>query len=248
MIHAVLVDDEVQVLRGLELLIKKFIPEVKVVATSSDPEAAIELINDYRPDVVFLDINMPDLNGFELLQKLSYRKFHLVFTTAYEEYALRAIKESALDYLLKPVDPDELKKTIAKIKHTASAENSLDAVISTLREIAEKQKARILLTTKDETQYVIPSEIVCIEASARNSVVTLTSGRSLMVIRSLKDFEEELCAGELQFLRVHLSFIINLTHITRYLKDKGGQLIMQGGKAVPVSKLKKNEILAYLKI
>lgn len=114
MIHAILVDDEPRVLRSLELLIQKFVPEIKVVATTSEPEKAVELIDDYRPDVVFLDISMPGMNGFEMLEKLTFRNFHLVFTTAHEEYAIQAIRQSALDYLLKPVDAGELKKSLRK--------------------------------------------------------------------------------------------------------------------------------------
>src|SRR5829696_6483708 len=114
MIHAILVDDEIRVLRGLELLIEKFVPEIKVVASVSDPKRAVELINDYRPDMVFLDISMPGMDGFEMLEKLTYRDFHLVFTTAHEEYAIQAIRQSAFDYLLKPIKTAELKKVVER--------------------------------------------------------------------------------------------------------------------------------------
>ena len=246
MIHAILVDDEVKVLRGLELLIEKFVPEIKVVAAASDPEKAVELIDNYRPDVVFLDISMPVLNGFQMLEKLSFRNFHLVFTTAHEEYGIQAIRQSALDYLLKPVDTKELKKIVEKINRLNENNYKLDGIIEALKKITERQSTRVALPHKADTEYVNPEDIVYIEASVRNSLVCLSDGRTVTVSKPLKDFEEQLCERDLNFMRVHLSFIINLNFMTRYLKENGGQVVMHGLKSIPVSKNKKEEVLKFL--
>jgi two-component system, LytTR family, response regulator len=116
MIRAIIIDDEQSGINSLRLHLERFTADVKVVASSTDPAQGIGLIEDFRPEIVFLDINMPGLNGFELLAKLKYRKFHLIFTTAHDEYGLQAIKENALDYLLKPIDKQDLLEAIAKAK------------------------------------------------------------------------------------------------------------------------------------
>lgn len=119
--HAIIVDDEFNGIKVLELLIKKHFPDIKVVATTTDSIDGVVLINNFRPDIVFLDISMPGLSGFDLIEKLEYKNFHLIFTTAHREFAIKAIKKSATDYLLKPVDPDDLIASIERVKATWNA-------------------------------------------------------------------------------------------------------------------------------
>ncbi len=240
-LHAVIIDDEFNGMRSLELLIKRFVPELKVVALTVNPVEGISLINDYRPDIVFLDINMPTLNGFELLDRLEHKQFHLVFTTAHQEYALRAIKQSAVDYLLKPIDLAMLKICVEKIKAKVK-ENTFDTNVQELvKELVGLKNLRVQIPTKQSVEYVIPSSIIYIEANSNMCRILLTNLKLLEVNKSLKEYEQLLCKEGLFFLRIHNSFIINLNYVTRYLKEDGGQIILQGNKVIPISKHKKEE-------
>jgi two-component system LytT family response regulator len=246
MIHAVIIDDEMNGVKSLELLLTKFIPDVKVVATCTDARDGIEIINNYRPDVVFLDINMPALNGFDLIEKLTFREFHLVFSTAYQEYALRALKLNATDYLLKPIDIEELKATIERIRTNIEDKKRWPDMYATLKEMAEIRNMRIPLAAKGNITYVTADQVLYIEANSNQSVVTLAGGEQENVSSSLKDYEAQLCKPGQQFMRIHNSFIVNLHYVTRYIREDGGYVVMQGKKSIPISKHKKDEFLAYI--
>lgn len=242
MMHAILVDDEIDGLRSLELLLQGFEEDVKIVGSTSNVFEAVELINSYRPDVVFLDISMPELNGFELLEALRFRKFHLVFTTAHRNYGLRALKEGASDYLLKPIDRKELNVCLQKIKVRITQENVAPPdIYQILKVFNASNNTRVLLPTKASTEYVLPRDIVYIEANSRNAHVYLVNDQSVEVLCKLKDFEKQLCNGINGFLRIHNSYIVNIDYITRYIKDEGGFVVMRGKKAIPISKQKKEE-------
>jgi len=246
MIHAVLIDDEINGLKSLELLIEELKHEVKIVGTTTDAVEAIELINSYRPDIVFLDISMPQLNGFEVLERLQFKTFHLVFTTAHRNFALRAIKQGATDYLLKPVDKKELFVAIERVKYKI-AENQLRPDVSEmLKHINEVQNLRVLLPTKKSTEYVVPASILYIEANSNHALVHLTNGQNIEVTNNLKDFEQQLCKKEISFMRIHNSYIININYVTRYIKDDGGFVVLQGKKTIPVSRQKKDEFLKLI--
>ncbi|MES2680155.1 MAG: LytTR family DNA-binding domain-containing protein [Bacteroidota bacterium] len=245
MIHAVLIDDEYNGLKSLELLIEKFVADVKVVASTIDPLKGVELINNYRPDIVFLDINMPNLNGFELLKKLEFSAFHLIFTTAHREYALKAIKESATDYLLKPIDATDLNLAVEKVKQKISEKQKQPDALDILKHIYEIQDTRVSLPTKTAIEYVSPNDIVYIEAFSNYAVVFLRNGKEFTVYKALKDYEQQLCKNELAFIRIHNSYIINVNYVTRYLKDDGGYAVIQSRKSIPISKNKKE---AFLKL
>lgn len=244
MLHAILVDDEEDGLRSLELLLDGFKEEVKIVGSSADVFEAIELINSYRPDIVFLDISMPELNGFELLDRLQFRNFHLVFTTAHRNYGLRALKEGASDYLLKPVDREELADCILKIRSRIKEEKATPPdIYEVLKTFQALNSTRILLPTRTSTEYVLPADIIYIEADSRYSHVYLSNEQSIQVLCNLKEFEKQICNPVSAFLRVHNSFIINTDYVTRYIKDDGGFAVMRGQKMIPVSKQKKEEFL-----
>lgn len=246
MMRAVIIDDEHNSLRSLELLILQFVPELKVVATASDPLIGISLINDYRPDVVFLDINMPNINGFELLEKLDYRSFHLVFTTAHSEYGIRAIKQGATDYLLKPVDLEELEIVVGKIKQSIQKSQALPDMLSALNQIREPQEAKVVIPVKNGFEYMSPKEIVYIEASSSRSLVHCANGNRMMAYKALKDYELLLCRGNASFIRINNSFIVNLNYVTRYMKEDGGYVVLQDKKTIPVSKFKKDQFLRLI--
>ena len=246
MLHAVIIDDESNGLKSLELLIKKFSPEVKVIATSTKAIEGVKLINDYRPDIVFLDIYMPNLNGFELLEKLEFRNFHLIFTTAHKEYAIKAIKEQAIDYLLKPIGSEDLNIAVEKVKRKIKEHQLPNDVYKLLSGLQETQNIKIPIPGKNGIDLVHHNEIIHIEASSNNCVVTIQNKDSALVSKSLKDYEELLCKQEMPFIRIHNSFIINVNYATTYLKEDGGVVVMKDKKSIPISKNKKDEFLKLI--
>lgn len=243
MVHAIIIDDEINGLKSLELLLADLKQEIKIVGTTTDAVEAIELINSYRPDVVFLDISMPQLNGFEVLERLQFKNFHLVFTTAHRNFALKAIKQGAVDYLLKPVDIKELYETVARIKEKMAEGQVKTDMYELLKRLNEVQNMRVLLPSKKSTEYVFPADIIYIEARSNNSQVGLTNGQLIEVISNLKDFEYQLCKKESSFMRVHHSYIINVDYVTRYIKDDGGIAVLKGKKSIPISRQRKEDFL-----
>lgn len=241
MMRAVIIDDEFNSLRSLELLITQFVPDLKVVATSSDPGKGIDLVHNYRPDIVFLDIHMPSMNGFELLEHLDFRDFHLIFTTAHSEYGLKAIKQSAVDYLLKPVDLEELEKAVERIKVSMQKKSDLPEIIRFLKQLHDLQDTKITIPVKNGFEHLVPNDIVYIEANSNNSLVTCLNGETMTSYKILKDYELMLCKENRPFIRINNSYIININHVTSYLREDGGYAVMQRKKTIPISKLKKDQ-------
>jgi len=243
MLHAIIIDDELNGLISLELLVKKYLPGIKVVAKTTDALEGVELVNNFRPDIVFLDINMPNLNGFELLEKIEFKKFHLIFTTAHEEYALKAIKKNALDYLLKPIDADDLKKAIEKINKNIDDHSAMQNALHFLNNIKETGDVKISVPAKTGIDLVSANDIMYIEADSNQAIVVLKTKNKINVTRSLKDYEKQLCETNKNFIRIHNSFIININYVSRYVPEDGGYAVIQNEKSVPISKNKKEEFL-----
>ena len=246
MIHSIIVDDEINGLKSLEYLLAELKEEVNLVGATTDAIEAIELINNYRPDVVFLDISMPQLNGFEVLERLKFKNFYLVFTTAHKEYALQALKQGATDYLLKPIDRKELYKTIQKVQQRMIENLVKPNIYEILKLIAQAQNTRVFLPTKQGTEYVTPADIIYIEADSNYTKVFLRNGQTIQVNTLLKDFEKQLCKAEFNFIRIHHSYIINVDYVTRYIKDDGGFAVLQGTKTIPVSRPRRDEFLKLI--
>lgn len=246
LLHALIIDDEENGIVTLDLMIKKYVPEVKVVAKTTNPEEGVELINKLRPDIVFLDINMPGMNGFQLLEKVNFQRFHLIFTTAYEEYALKAIKKNALDYLLKPVDGDDLKRAVKKVIEKASSVSDYQNALNLLKNLREQREIKISIPVKDGIRVVNAEEIIYIEANSNHATVLLSDKSKHEVNKSLKEFETQLCDGSTRFIRLHNSFIINVNHVTRYLPEDGGYAVLADEKTIPISKVKKEEFLSMI--
>jgi two-component system LytT family response regulator len=246
MLRAVIIDDELSAIISLELLIKKFVPETIVTAKTIHPLEGVDLINKHKPDIVFLDIQMPRLNGFDMLEKLEFRDFYLVFTTAYHEYALKALKISATDYLLKPVHYEELKSTIIRIQQKINEKQKIPDVSVLLNELHNRYQPKIPLQTKDSIEYLPPREVVYLEAEGRNTIIKLLDKSTLTSTCPLGYYEDLLCRNGLSFMRIHNSFVINLRYVTRYIRENGGTVIMNHQKTIPVSKKIKEEFLKYI--
>lgn len=230
--RAVIVDDELIGINVLKTLIERHTPSVKVVATAQDPSLGIKLVEDYHPEILFLDISMPQMDGFELLENLQYNGFKLVFTTAHDKYAIKAIKNRAVDYLLKPIDIDELKSCISRI----SAERQA---------FSDTQKQRFIeLHVKSGIIFVKPDDIIWLEAGGSYTTFYLINNIKHVVSKTLKDFEGVLNPSV--FYRCHKSYIINLEKVVRFVNTDGFSVEMQDGSMVQILKRNKQEFLTRI--
>ncbi len=260
MLSALIVDDEEYGRKALNTLLAEYCPEVSVVACVGSADEARAAVVQYAPDVVFLDIEMPDKDGFQFLESVhpDLRTFAVVFVTAYDHYAIKAIKARAVDYLVKPIDIDELRQAVHNLQsyaheresRTANPEQYFRQIEAIIQQLKPKQDAptRLHLPVKDGIDFVDLHDIVCCEAASNYSIFSLASGERLMVSKPTKEFEQVLLAAD--FIRVHHSYIVNLQYVTRYLRDEaresGGYLVLKTGEKVRVSRRKKEEVLDIL--
>jgi two-component system LytT family response regulator len=241
MLRAVLIDDDQSNLSSLREKLSRHCREVEVIATADNGEEGIGLIEKLKPDIVFLDIEMPVMNGFVMLQQLNYKSFALIFVTAYDHYAIKAIRYSALDYLVKPVEVEELKGAVAKALINRNNHSSQLQLELLLEQLHRKQPARIGIPTNDGLRFLNIENIIHLEASKNYTFIHLSSNQSYLVSRTLKDFEEMLPPET--FLRIHHSTIINKYYVEKYIRGDGGQVLMQNGTVLDVSKRKKADFL-----
>ena len=245
MLNALIVDDEVLGAKTLESLLKLHCSNVNVVGIAHSADEAEKTIAGGIPDVIFLDIEMPFANGFELLQRFKNHPFEVIFTTAYNEYAVKAIKHNALDYLLKPIIPDELVAAVKKCEEKRSGgDNSgyknLEKIISTLSQKIHK----VPVPSPEGIVYLDTDNIVYLQGDINYTHIHLIQGNKITSSKTLKDFEQLLPVK--QFFRIHKAHIINLSYVTKYLKGDGGEVIMSEGSSLEVSRNKKAELLAIL--
>jgi two-component system LytT family response regulator len=243
-LRAIIIDDEPSGIESLKLLIEKFIPELKVVAATSEPSQGIKLITDFHPDIVFLDINMPEMNGFEMLNNLSFRNFALIFTTAHAEHALRALKSNALYYLLKPIDIEDLQEAVQKVK-SGKEKKKLPDLSKFYSDLDKNNK--IALNTKNRVEYLDKRDIIRLESDSNYTHVYNVNGEELTISKTIGEFEDLLCKPGSIFMRVHQSHIVNLNHVVRFKKDSIGVIITRDSCEVPLSKQKRDEFLKWLK-
>jgi two-component system, LytTR family, response regulator len=241
MLKAILIDDDQSNLSGLNEKLLKHCPQVQVISSCENAEEGIKAIESGKPDLVFLDIEMPVMNGFLLLQQLTYRDFELIFVTAYDHYAIRAIKYSALDYLVKPVEIDDLKTAVTKAKINRNSRTSQLQMELLLEHLNNKQPKRITIPTSDGLRFINIEDIVYLEASNNYTNIYLSTNQKLLVSRTLKDFEDILPSDI--FLRIHHSTVINKYYVEKYIRGEGGQVVMRHGNVLDVSKRKKSEFL-----
>jgi two-component system LytT family response regulator len=241
MLKAVLVDDDESNLSSLSEKLAKHCPQIQIVARCDNAGVAIDSIEHLRPDVVFLDIEMPVMNGFLMLQKLSYRNFELIFVTAYDHYAIKAIRYSALDYLVKPVEVSELQMAVNKAEENRKGRHSQLQIELLLEQVGKKQPRRIGIPTTDGLQFINLEDIAYLEATDNYTNINLASNQKYLVCRTLKDFEEMLPTET--FVRIHHSSIINKFYVEKYIRGEGGQVIMKNGAVLDVSKRKKSDFL-----
>lgn len=242
MLRSVVVDDERHVRETLVTLIHDYCTGVEVVATAASAHEAREVIALHAPDIVFLDVEMPGGNGFELLGSFSQINFGVIFVTAYDHYAIRAIKLSALDYLLKPVDPSELVRAVAKASASLPAEGAgrRRHVVAREASIAHGHE-KIAVPTEEGLVFVVIENLVRCRAEGNYTRLFLADGAQLLSSRTLGDYETLL--SESGFFRVHHSHLVNVHHARKYVKGKGGILMMSDGAEVEVSVRRKDAFL-----
>ena len=242
MLQILLVDDENDALEALEWKLNNYIDNVEVT-TCNSPIKAIDIINEGDLDVVFLDIQMPEMDGFTMIEKLENRDFNLIFTTAHDEFALKAIKVSAIDYLLKPVDKDELLEAMDKIKKPEKGDllgNKLELLLSNLNDNNDK----INISADGKVYLLDKDDVVMLKSDKSYTTIFLKSNQEILVSKTLKEVEKKFMFP--QFFRVHNSYLINLNHVKEYLKGLGGELIMTNGQSASISRTKKAELFKRL--
>lgn len=238
MLTIVLIDDEIKAIKSLEWEIDNFCKDVEVVATFTNPEKAITYLKYNNPDCVFLDVEMPEMDGFQLLEHFQQRTFSVVFITAYNQYAIKAIKENALDYLLKPIDSDDLVATIERLKADKRKGRAYDALEERLR--ATHSNKRIAIPVEGKLVFINTDEIIYCKSDGNYCKIHLVDKKPLFISKKLKEIQNLL--PENDFFRVHNSYVINLKKVSEYLKTEG-YIILDNQKEIPVSRTKKSEFL-----
>jgi len=245
LLRTIIIDDEVLMRQTLEMLIDEHCPNVKLVAQAGSVESGVKAIRRHHPDLVLLDIKMDDGTGFDLLKQLEPVDFKVIFITAYDEYAIKAIKFSALDYLLKPVEPEELVNAINKTEKLVVKElNTQLSVLEDNMHSSNIPTKKIILKTFDNIHLVKMHNIVFCESEDNYTHFHLLDNNKILVSNTLKEYDELL--SEYGFFRAHKSFLINLSHIVRFEKAEGGSIVLSNNNIVPVAKRKKEQLLELL--
>jgi len=240
MLKAILIDDDESNLSSLSEKLAKHCPQIAIIAQCDNAEDGIKSIEGLQPDVVFLDIEMPVMNGFVMLQQLNNKNFGLIFVTAYDHYAIKAIRYSALDYLVKPVEIEELKSAVIKAETNKNNKHSQSQIELLLEQLNKKQPRRLTIPTSDGLQFINLEDIIYLEANDNYTNIYLIS-QKFLVSRTLKNLEDMLPAET--FLRIHHGTIINKSYVEKYIRGDGGQVLMRNGTTLDVSKRKKSEFL-----
>ena len=246
MVKAILIDDEKNSRDVLRQLISRYCPQIQVIAEADGYHSARAVLEQFRPDVIFLDVQMPDGSGFQLLESLNAIEFEVVFTTAFDQYAIQAIKYSALDYLLKPIDLEELQQTvdkILKVRQIPSINKKVEVLLQSLK-FPEKFPNRVILHTSDTIHVVDAENIIRCESDDYYTRFFFTDHSTLMVSKTLKEVEELL--NPISFTRVHKSHLVNIQYIKGYSRQDGGMLILADGSHITVSRRKRESLLELL--
>jgi len=245
MLKGIIIDDEINGAELLQHLIKDNCPGISILTLETSPQHGIELIKKHKPDVVFLDIEMPDMSGFELLEKVKHLSFHVIFTTAYDTYALQAFKYNTIDYLLKPIIVSELVAAVNKLEMKTKSNSgniSINQLLESIR--ATQNQGKLAINSQNEIVYIDTIEIIRLESDSNYTNVILTDGKKITSSKTLKDFENTL--SPTNFFRTHKAYIINLDHVDKFVKAEGGYIVMKDNAQIPVSREKRQELINVL--
>jgi len=244
MIKTIIIDDESHCLATLSLLLDEYCPAVAVLEQCNSAKRGLEAIEKYKPDLVFLDIEMPAMNGFEMLEHVSHINFSIIFTTSYDQYAIKAIRFSALDYLLKPVDPKELEIAVKKVGRQELPVAEQFQML--LKQVQGKgfQFYKFAVPTIEGFELIPVDQVIYLEANDNYTYIFLKNKTRVIASRILKELEEQL-SGFSFFIRVHHSYMVNLNEVTKYIRGEGGYLVMSDGSTVNVSRSRKDALMKW---
>jgi two-component system LytT family response regulator len=246
-LKVVIIEDEKHSRETLRSMLEEFCQDVKVIATASSVTEAVKVLSIYSPDVVFLDIELQPGLGFDVLEQIKEPSFEIIFTTAFEKYAIKAIKFSSLDYLLKPVDLDELQEAVEKARtrmDTNVYRQQIDTLMQSLSNGANRQE-KICLATTAGMEFIAIEDIILCKADGSYTRFILKNKNALLVSKHLKEYENLL--ADQQFMRVHNSYLINLNEVKKYIKSDGGYIIMSNDMNVSISPRKKDDLIDAMK-
>lgn len=244
--RSIIVEDEQDNRMNLRFMLQNECPNVEIVGEAGGVAEGLKLIREVNPDLVFLDVEMPDGTGFDLLKSIPGFKFHVIFVTAYSNYAIKAIKFNAMDYILKPIDISELVQAVDKIGYKKTADESmakLQNLLSNL-EVADAQSRRLALASTESLQMVEVRNIIRLQGENNYTRFYIKGSSPILVSKTIKEYANML--EEYNFFRVHQSHVVNLNYVSSYIKADGGSLIMSDGSEVGVSRSKKAELLERL--
>jgi two-component system LytT family response regulator len=242
MLRVVIVEDETHSREALKSLLLEFCKDIEIVGLAGDVNAAVKIIHESKPDVVFLDVELQTGTGFNVLEQVRDVHFDIIFTTAFEQYAVQAIKLSSIDYLLKPIDIEELQQAVDKARTKKNEEDQkrkLEALMSNLESTVGKK--RVCLATSDGLEFINMLDIAYCEANGSYTNFHLTNGATILVSKNLKEYETTL--SDQHFMRVHNSFLINLAEVKKFVKSEGGYILMKDNTQISISPKKRDEFM-----
>jgi two-component system LytT family response regulator len=240
MTKAIIVEDEIYIRKGLKTMINSLNKDITIVAECASVVEASNAIDTHKPDLVFLDINLTDGNAFDLLGQYQELNFNIIFITAYEEYALKALKKGAVDYILKPVDIDELETAIDKALLKKNPQEEFMKILS--NRMFQQKKEKLILKLQEGLQIILIKSLMYCQSDKGYTTFYMSDGKSYLASKSIKEFEKELESHN--FFRTHQSYIVNMDFVDRY--DKTGYVILENKKTIPVSVRKKETFLTKL--
>jgi two-component system, LytTR family, response regulator len=246
MIEALIIDDEKHCCESLSWQLKQYCPDIEILATCQSAEMGLQEIRNRQPQLIFLDVEMPRMSGFDMLAALDYINFDIIFTTAFDQYAIRAIKFGALDYLIKPIDKDELRTAVDNLLRRSQRDpvKQLNALLTYVKNKNDFSFQKIAFPTVHSYELVSLNNILVCEGSSNYTKVRLHKGQQMLVSKTLKEIEEILDGPP--FFRVHHSFLVNLQFAVKYIKGEGGYLVLENNITVPVSRSRKEELLRII--
>lgn len=250
MITAVIIDDDINLRNGMKGLLNLYAPEINIIGEADNVKNGVTEILNKKPQVVFLDIQLTDGTGFDILENITKTEgkinTNIVFITAHEKYAIKAFRFSALDFLLKPVDPDELQQVIAKIKNSLESKSSFSNIDLLLENISRKVDTfkRIALSTSDGIHLFEIGDIIRCESNDNYTQFFIKNQKPILISKTLKEYDELL--SEHGFERIHQSHLINIAYLKAYIKSDGGYVLMQDGSQLPISQRKKERLKELL--
>ncbi|MFN8309884.1 MAG: LytTR family DNA-binding domain-containing protein [Chitinophagales bacterium] len=244
MIKAIIIDDEAKARRMLETLLTDYCEEVQIVATAADVPSGVIAVQQHRPDVLFLDVEMPGYTGFQLLDFFREVDFEIVFTTAHSDYAVQAFRVSAIDFLLKPIQISELQSAVKRVREKLHHDKAarMEALKTNLM---AQQVKRLVLSMAEGVVFVDTDELLYLQAEGAYTRFVLNDGRVYVVSKKIKEYEEALSADNF-FFRIHRSYIINLKMVSKYVKSEGGFVILRGDIQLPLARERKDDFVALM--